>query len=104
MNQNMSPDEFREAAQRAEVLDVRTPMEYEMGHIPGSRNIDISSPEFVSQIGELDRDQPYALYCRSGSRSASAIQMMDQMGFSNVGHLEMGLLDWDGELVPGTEE
>ncbi|MFW5828003.1 MAG: rhodanese-like domain-containing protein [Alkalispirochaeta sp.] len=104
MNQNMSPDEFRKAAEQAEVLDVRTPMEYEMGHIPGSRNIDISGPEFVTAIDALDRDKPYALYCRSGSRSASAIQLMDQMGFSNVGHLEMGLLDWDGELVAGKEE
>lgn len=104
MNQNMSPDEFRAAAKQAVVLDVRTPMEYEMGHIPGSRNIDISGPEFATAIDALDRDQPYALYCRSGSRSASAIQLMDQMGFSHVGHLEMGLLDWDGELKTGREE
>lgn len=104
MNQNMSPDEFREATEKATVLDVRTPMEYEMGHIPGSRNIDISSPEFVTAIEQLDRDQPYALYCRSGSRSASAIQMMDQMGFVQVGHLETGLLDWNDELVLGKEE
>ncbi|MFP4331195.1 MAG: rhodanese-like domain-containing protein [Spirochaetaceae bacterium] len=104
MNQNMSPDEFREAARQAEVLDVRTAMEYEMGHIPGSRNIDISSPEFVSEIDALDRDRPYALYCRSGSRSASAIEIMDQMGFAHVGHLETGLLGWDGELTFGKEE
>jgi rhodanese-related sulfurtransferase len=104
MKQNMSPDEFRSIAAEATVLDVRTPMEYEMGHIPGSRNIDISSPEFTSKIDQLDRDHPYALYCRSGSRSASAIQMMDQMGFASVGHLESGLLDWDDTLVAGKEE
>lgn len=104
MNQNMSPEEFREVAEKAIVLDVRTPMEYQMGHIPGSRNIDISSPEFVTTIEQLDRDQPYALYCRSGSRSASAIQMMDQMGFAQVGHLETGLLDWNDELVSGEEQ
>lgn len=104
MNQNMSPEEFRAIAQEATVLDVRTPMEYVMGHIPGSKNLDISGPEFAAAIDRLDRDQPYALYCRSGSRSASAIQMMEQMGFSDVGHLETGLLDWDEELKSGEEE
>jgi rhodanese-related sulfurtransferase len=104
MNHNMSPDEFQEVAENAVILDVRTPMEYEQGHIPGARNIDISGPEFMDTISGLDREQPYALYCRSGSRSGMAVQLMQQLGFKEVGHLETGLLDWNRELVQGSAD
>jgi len=104
MKHNMAADEFQETAENAVVLDVRTPMEYEQGHIPGARNIDISGAEFMDTISGLDREQPYALYCRSGSRSGMAVQLMQQMGFKEVGHLETGLLNWNKELVQGTTD
>jgi len=104
MKQHMSPEEFAEVMQEAEILDVRTPMEYQQGHIPGARNVDIAGPDFMDTISSLDRSRPYALYCRSGSRSGMAIQLMNQLGFEAAGHLETGLLDWNRELVSGSEE
>jgi rhodanese-related sulfurtransferase len=94
----MDPEDFRQAAKDAEVLDVRTPGEFEAGHIAGARNIDMYDADFLDTIKSLDRGKPYALYCRSGSRSGMAVQLMEQLGFEAVGHLEGGLLDWDGEL------
>ena len=98
MKREMAPEEFRESAKNAVILDVRTASEFEEGHIAGAENIDMYQPDFVESMQALDRDQAYCLYCRSGSRSGMALQLMDRLGFKDFGHLENGLLDWDGEL------
>jgi rhodanese-related sulfurtransferase len=94
----MAPEEFREAAKSAVVLDVRTASEFDAGHIAGAENIDMYQPEFAEELRALDRERKYCLYCRSGSRSNMAVRLMEQLGFQEVGHLENGLLDWDGDL------
>jgi rhodanese-related sulfurtransferase len=104
MKRNMSPEEFRQVSAEAEIIDVRSPEEYAEGHIQGARNISITGPEFMDEVGRLDREKPYALYCRSGNRSGTALQLMQQMGFTTVGHLASGLLDWQFELVQGRED
>lgn len=98
MKREMDPNEFRQVARDAEVVDVRTSGEFEAGHIAGAHNIDMYESGFVETIKALDRSKKYALYCRSGSRSGMAVELMEQLGFESVGHLEGGLLDWDGEL------
>ncbi len=80
------------------LIDVRTKMEYNSGHIPNSTLIDISSPDFMNKIDELDRDKNYYLYCRSGNRSYHAGRQMLAMGFKTVYNLESGILDWDEDL------
>ncbi|QQS38051.1 MAG: rhodanese-like domain-containing protein [Ignavibacteriales bacterium] len=82
----------------AVLVDVRTQMEYNMGHIPGSLLIDISRPTFFDEIAKLDKDKEYLLYCRSGSRSYHAGQQMVMLGFKKVYNLESGLIDWDEPL------
>lgn len=104
MKRNMSPEEFRQVSAEAEIIDVRSPEEYAEGHIKGARNVSITGPEFMDEVGRLDREKPYALYCRSGNRSGTALQLMQQMGFTTVGHLESGLLDWQFELVQSRED
>lgn len=81
----------------AQLIDVRTPGEYEEGHIPGARNIDMYSPGFVDEIQKLDKDAPIYLYCRSGNRSGSVLGAMKQMGYGKVYHLAHGIIDWHGE-------
>ena len=59
----------REAVSHGAILlDVRTPMEHEAGTIPGSKNIAVQ--ELAQRLGELDPNQSYVVYCRSGGRSA----------------------------------
>lgn len=82
----------------AVLVDVRTQMEYNMGHIPGSLLIDISHPTFFDEIAKLDKNKEYLLYCRSGSRSYHAGQQMVMLGFKKVYNLESGLIDWDEPL------
>ena len=66
------------------VIDVRTPAEYAEGHLEGALNIDVESPLFAEQIGELDPSGTYVVYCRSGNRSAVAIDLMKGMGFTDL--------------------
>lgn len=65
-------------------IDVRTPQEYREGHLKGAVNMDLSSGGFADQIGGLDPNAPYQVYCRSGNRSARAVAAMRDAGFTNV--------------------
>jgi phage shock protein E len=70
--------------QGAIVIDVRTPGEYAEGHVPNALLIDVSAATFAQQIGQLDPDQAYVVYCRSGNRSAVAITQMLAAGFTEL--------------------
>jgi len=79
------------------VLDVRTEEEYKNGHIAGSMNIDIQSPNFEEKINSLNKDAQYVVYCMSGGRSSRAVSLMEQSGFSQVKNLEGGITAWGKE-------
>lgn len=66
------------------VIDVRTPSEYAQGHVDGALNIDHS--EIGNRIGEakVAKDDTIILYCRSGRRSAAALDTLQKMGFTQV--------------------
>jgi len=84
-------------AQEAEgrvVIDTRTSEEYQGGHLKGARNIDFFAEDFKAQLNALDRDTPYAVYCRSGNRSAQTLALMRSMDFRDVIELEGGIVAW----------
>jgi rhodanese-related sulfurtransferase len=82
------------------LLDVRTPEEFEAGHIPNAKLLDIRQPEtFVAGIQALDGSQPYYVYCRSGARSAQACQLMNQMGIDQAYNLLGGFMEWKGDTA-----
>ena len=66
------------------IIDVRTPIEWETGHLPGAKLIE------WQEIGEkianetTNKDETIYLYCRSGNRSGKAKEILDQLGYSNV--------------------
>ena len=96
---NLDPDTFEQRIREDEnaiLIDVRTPMENQSKRIPNSVLIDISSPQFLSEINKLDKTKNYYLYCRSGSRSFIAGMQMISMGFNNVSHLQPGIKGWKG--------
>ena len=66
------------------VIDVRTPEEFSQGYVKGAVNIDVSNPDFEAQIASLDKNAAYSIYCRSGNRSAVAVDIMRNAGFANV--------------------
>lgn len=94
-------EEQYKAEKEAVLLDVRTKAEHKEEHIPGSKLIDIYSPDFQSQIEKLDKNKAYYVYCRSGSRSGSAMKLMNKMGFEKVFNLAGGIMSWHGETTNG---
>jgi rhodanese-related sulfurtransferase len=76
------------------ILDVRTQAEYQSGHLANAFNIDIYSQDFESQLGQLDRNQQYLVYCRTGARSAQASQTMFKLGFSHIFNMLQGINEW----------
>ena len=84
----------------AVVLDVRTKDEFESGHIPNALNIDLRlGPGFIDKVNVLDKNKFYYVYCRSGARSAQAVQLMRDLGFSETYNLIGGILEWEGQKV-----
>lgn len=82
------------------LLDVRTPQEYAEGHIAGSDNIDFYEGAFAANIAELDRDASYVVYCRSGNRSGQTIELMQELGFTNVTDISGGIVAWQESGLP----
>lgn len=76
------------------VLDVRTPVEFAQGHLPGALNLDIASPDFPDRVAKLDRGKTYLVYCRTGNRSAHAVRIMRQLGFKSILHMSEGIVGW----------
>ena len=68
----------------AVVIDVRTPQEYAEGHLQGATNIDVQSGSFEQQVSALETGSNYVVYCRSGNRSARAVELMTKLGFQHV--------------------
>lgn len=78
----------------AQLIDVRTPKEYNDGHIGTAKNIDFYGSTFKSQMEKLDRNKPVLLYCHSGGRSGQALTMLKSMGFKEVYDLKGGWSSW----------
>ncbi|NNC81977.1 MAG: rhodanese-like domain-containing protein [Flavobacteriales bacterium] len=77
------------------IIDVRTPEEFNGGHLDGAVNIDFRSPDFKERMLELDKERTLYLYCHSGGRSAKAMEMLRQEGFESVCELEGGYSQWE---------
>lgn len=76
------------------VLDVRTPEEYEKGHIEGATLINFYSDDFEQKINELPKDKEYVVYCHSGNRSGQAVQKMKAAGFTKAHNMTGGWSSW----------
>ncbi len=78
----------------ATLLDVRTPSEYDGGHIANATNIDWENESFDENIKNLDKEKPVLIYCLSGGRSADAASHMRTLGFKDVYELNGGIMKW----------
>jgi rhodanese-related sulfurtransferase len=74
------------------VLDVRTENEYEAGHIAGAELVPLS--ELEQRTGELDKDDALLVYCKSGTKSVEASNILIQYEFESVYNMEGGINAW----------
>lgn len=82
------------------IIDVRTPEEYANGHIEKAINLDFYSETFKDELDQLDRDKVYLIYCRSGNRSGQALNIMAELGFSEVYNMLGGMARWEEVGLP----
>ncbi|PPD58787.1 rhodanese-like domain-containing protein [Dehalogenimonas etheniformans] len=76
------------------VLDVRTPSEFNQGHLAGAINIDYNAGNFQSEVGNLDRNKRYLVYCRTLHRSGLATDIMKDLGFTEAYDMDGGTEAW----------
>lgn len=85
------------------LIDVRTPEEFDESHLDGALLIDFYRDDFEAALSELDRDQAYVIYCRSGNRSGQARELMAELGFTDVADIDGGIVAWEAEGLPTVE-
>ncbi len=78
------------------LVDVREPHEYQIAKIPGARLIPLG--EITQRARELDTADDIVVHCRSGARSAKAIQQLQKMGFKRLSNLKGGILAWSDDV------
>ncbi|WP_295629511.1 rhodanese-like domain-containing protein [uncultured Corynebacterium sp.] len=76
----------------AQLIDVRSQMEWEDGHAPGA--VHIPMEEIPARYGELDLDSDIYLICKSGGRSAQVCQWLERNGIDAV-NVSGGMIDWE---------
>ena len=84
----------------ANVIDVRTPEEYNEGHISQARLVNFYDSDFREQIGSLSKDKTTLIYCASGVRSAKAALVFEEEGFKSIYVLSDGLKKWKQMSLP----
>ena len=82
------------------ILDIRTPGEYQSGHIKNSIMIDFYSKAFAEEVNRLDKGKIYLIYCRSGNRSTRSMGLFKKLKFQKIYHLSSGINGWNSEGLP----
>ena len=101
VSKDISIDESKKLINDGEVtliLDVRNEDEFAEGHLKNA--IQIPVKELKENLSDIEKfkDELVLVYCRSGKRSAEAIDILKENGFKNLVHMKDGISKWDGEV------
>lgn len=94
----MTAHEVKREGKRLQLLDVRSPEEWERGHIPNARHIFLG--ELRGRLGKLDRTKPTAVHCDSGYRASMATSILKQEGFGCVCNVPGSWQAWKNAGFP----
>jgi len=72
------------------VVDLRTPLEYKQGHLPGAVNVPVDSLKSNRSLLDAYKDKPVLLYCRTVNRTGRALGMIEGRGFKSIYALRGG--------------
>jgi rhodanese-related sulfurtransferase len=81
------------------ILDVRTKAEYDAGHLKGAILVPVA--ELADRLSEVPMDRDILVYCRTGNRSRTAMEVLRQNGYTRLYHLKDGGTDWILKGYPG---
>ncbi|MGB5385923.1 MAG: rhodanese-like domain-containing protein [Eudoraea sp.] len=76
--------------ENAVLIDVRTPEEYAEGHLDNAVNINWYDENFMNEFKTVEKDKTIYVYCKKGGRSASAAEMLNSAGYTEVIDLQGG--------------
>jgi adenylyltransferase/sulfurtransferase len=96
----ITPRELKTRLDRGDdifILDVREPHEYQICNLQGHL---IPLGDLPNRASELDSSREIVAHCRSGKRSADAVQFLQQAGFRKIWNLKGGILAWSDEVDP----
>jgi molybdopterin/thiamine biosynthesis adenylyltransferase/rhodanese-related sulfurtransferase len=96
----ISPRELKQRLDRGDdlfILDVREPHEYQICNLKGHL---IPLGELPRRVHELDSSHEIVAHCRSGKRSAEAVDFLRKAGFRKIHNLHGGILAWSTEVDP----
>lgn len=85
------------------VLDIRTRKEIDKGYIEGAVFADFYDDDFSQQLTKLDRKASYIVHCGSGGRSTKALTTLEELGFTNITHMDGGIQGWNKANLPLTK-
>lgn len=94
----LTTQEFKEklaSIENPQLIDVRTPREFEKGNISGSTMVNFKDKNFAVEMAKLDKSRPLFIYCQSGGRSLSACNQAVTDGFTEVYELKGGYGSWN---------
>ena len=100
-DEEISPTELKAKIDRGDkftLVDVREPYEYAIAKIPSAKLIPLATVK--ERAHELDSADEIVLHCRSGKRSAEALQILKQSGFKKLRNLTGGILAWSDDVDP----
>lgn len=80
-----------------QLIDVRETFEYEVSNLSG---LNIPLAGILIESDKISKDIPVVIHCRSGKRSAQAVMLLEQKGFTNLSNLKGGILAWKEEVDP----
>jgi molybdopterin/thiamine biosynthesis adenylyltransferase/rhodanese-related sulfurtransferase len=92
----------RDAREAIQLIDVREPFEVEIARIDGAKLIPLG--QLANRLHELKQNGQTVVHCHTGMRSAQAVQMLRQTGFTNVYNLEGGIDAWANEIDPAMQK
>lgn len=101
---NATPQEAKAMITKGNVVvvDVRTPQEWNAGHLAGAVLVDFYDANFESNIKKVAKDKNVVVYCARGRRSASAAEKMTAWGWKDVTNMTGGYSAWSEAGLPVT--
>jgi adenylyltransferase/sulfurtransferase len=101
MEGDIEPTEVKSKIDRGDrfvLIDVREPHEYQICNIPQAKLIPLG--DLPKRVNELDSADEIVAHCKSGMRSAKAVDFLKQAGFKKVRNMKGGILAWSDKVDP----